>query len=136
MSNPTSTVEVFNKVLKQSIILVAGIALLGGGLGFVFAGTNGLISGLIGATLALVFSAFTALTVRFGGQLSLGGFFGVVLGGWVFKLVGFIILISLLKGASFIAGPVLFFTLVASILGTLVIDALVVMRSRIGIGSN
>jgi hypothetical protein len=43
---------------------------------------------------------------------------------------------ALLKGAAFIAGPVLFFTLVASILGTLVIDSRIVLKSRITIGDN
>ncbi|MEY3846458.1 MAG: hypothetical protein RJA66_725 [Actinomycetota bacterium] len=136
MPSATSTSEVFANVLKQGLILVGVIALVGGGLGLAFAGINGLISGLIGAALALLFSSLTALSVKFGGKLSLGGFFGVVLGGWIVKLLGFIFLIALLKGATFIAGPVLFFTLVASILGTLVIDSLIVLRSRITVGSN
>jgi len=136
MPSATSTSEVFANVLKQGLILVGVIALVGGGLGLVFAGITGLISGLIGAALALLFSSLTALSVKFGGKLSLGGFFGVVLGGWIVKLLGFIFLIALLKGATFIAGPVLFFTLVASILGTLVIDSLIVLRSRITVGSN
>ncbi len=136
MSRANSSAEIFATVMKQGFLLVAAIAVIGGGLGLAFAGLNGLISGLIGAGLALIFSSLTALSVRFGGKLSLGGFFGVVLGGWILKLVGFVILIRVLKGAVFIAGPVLFFTLVASILGTLVIDSLVVTRSRIGLGSN
>lgn len=136
MSKATSTAEVFASVLKQGLLLVAAIAVVGGGLGWVFAGGNGLISALIGAGLALLFSSLTALSVRFGGALSLGGFFGVVLGGWIVKLVGFVVLIAFLKGATFIAGPVLFFTLVASILGTLVIDSLIVLRSRITVGAN
>jgi hypothetical protein len=136
MSKPTSISEVFSAVLKQGLYLVAAIAILGGGLGFVFAGVAGLVSGLIGASLALVFSSLTVVSVYFGGKLSLGGFFGVVLGGWIVKLIGFIVLIALLKGAAFIAGPVLFFTLVASIIGTLVIDSLIVLRSRITVGEN
>ena len=116
--------------------MVGAIAVIGGGLGFIFAGIHGLFSALIGAGLALVFSSLTAISVRIGGRLSLGGFFGVVLGGWIVKLVGFIVVIRALKGAEFVAGPVLFFTLVASILGTLIIDSLIVTRSRIGIGSN
>ena len=136
MSKASSTAEVFSAVLKQGLLLVAAIAVVGGGLGLILAGINGLISGLIGAGMALLFSSLTAFSVKFGGKLSLGGFFGVVLGGWILKLVGFVVLVALLKGASFIAGPVLFFTLVASILGTLVIDSLIVTRSRIGIGSN
>ena len=136
MSKPTNISEVFSAVLKQGLYLVAAIAILGGGLGLVFAGVAGLVSGLIGASLALVFGSLTAVSVYFGGKLSLGGFFGVVLGGWIVKLIGFIVLIALLKGAAFIAGPVLFFTLVASILGTLVIDSLIVLKSRITVGEN
>jgi len=136
MSKPTNISQVFSAVLKQGLYLVAAIAILGGGLGLVFAGVAGLVSGLIGASLALVFSSLTAVSVYFGGKLSLGGFFGVVLGGWIVKLIGFIVLIALLKGAAFIAGPVLFFTLVASILGTLVIDSLIVLKSRITVGEN
>lgn len=136
MSKATSTSEVFASVLKQGLLLVGVIAIVGGGLGCLFAGIDGLISALIGAGLALLFSSLTALSVRFGGVLSLGGFFGVVLGGWIVKLVGFVVLIAILKGADFIAGPVLFFTLVASILGTLVIDSLIVLRSRITVGGN
>jgi hypothetical protein len=136
MSKASNLNEVFSAVLKQGLVLVAAIAILGGGLGLIFAGVAGLVSGLIGATLALLFSSLTALSVFFGGKLSLGGFFGVVLGGWIVKLIGFIVLIALLKGAAFIAGPVLFFTLVASILGTLVIDSRIVLKSRITIGDN
>jgi hypothetical protein len=131
MSSATSAPQVFARVLKQGALLVGAIAILGGLLGLIFAGMAGLISALIGAGLALIFTSFTALSVRFGGQLSLGGFFGVVLGGWLVKLIGFVVLIAVLKGATFIAGPVLFFTLVASIIGTLVIDSLVVLRARI-----
>lgn len=136
MSKASNLNEVFSAVLKQGLVLVAAIAILGGGLGLIFAGVAGLVSGLIGATLALLFSSLTALSVFLGGKLSLGGFFGVVMGGWIVKLVGFIVLIALLKGAAFIAGPVLFFTLVASIIGTLVIDSRIVLKSRITIGEN
>ena len=136
MSNPSSTSEVFSAVLKQGLLLVLAIAVLGGRIGFIVAGINGLLSGLIGAALALLFSTMTALSVKFGGKLSLGGFFGVVLGGWIFKMVLFIGIVATLRGANFIDGPVFFFTLVASILGTLVIDSLIVMKSRITVGSN
>lgn len=136
MSNPSSTSEVFAAVLKQGLLLVLAIAVIGGGVGFLLAGVNGLLSGLIGAALAMLFSTMTALSVKFGGKLSLGGFFGVVLGGWIFKMVLFIAIVAALRGANFIDGPVFFFTLVASILGTLVIDSLIVMKSRITVGSH
>lgn len=127
----STTNQVFSRVLKLGTILIAAIALVGGALGYLFAGTNGLTSALIGSGLALLFVSMTALSVQLGAKLPLAGFFGVVMGGWLLKLVGFVITLALLKSADFINGPVLFFTIVGSVLGALAIDAVVVLRSRI-----
>lgn len=136
MSRASTSKELFRKVLVQSAILTGAIAVLSSALGFAFAGESGLASGLIGSGLTLVFSSLTVISVWFGGRLSLGGFFGVVLGGWVLKLMIFIAIVATLKGAAFINGPVLFFSLVASILGTLTLEALTVLRSRIPLIEN
>ncbi len=130
----SSVDSVFKKVLLQGTALIAAIALVGGLVGFLTAGGKGLVGALIGAGLALVFVSLTAISVAIGGRLPLGGFFGLVMGGWVLKLVGFIAVIGLLKGQTFFDGPVLFFTLVASILGTLAIDSMAVLKARIPIG--
>lgn len=131
MTSVTSSSQLFSRVLKLGAALIGAIALIGGAIGYLVVGVNGLYSALIGASLALVFVSLTALSILIGGKLPLGGFFGVVMGGWLVKLVGFIVAIKLLGEADFIAGPVLFFTIVASVLGTLALDAVVVMRSRI-----
>lgn len=126
-----STAQLFSQVLKLSAALIGAIALVGGITGWLIAGLAGLTSALIGAAMALVFTSMTALSVWLGGKLSLGGFFGAVLGGWIFKLVLFIVLVAALKGASFIVGPILFVCVVVSVLGSLALDAVAVMRSRI-----
>lgn len=131
MTSVTSSSKLFARVLKLGAALIGAIAVVGGAIGYLAVGVNGLYSALIGASLALVFVSLTALSILIGGKLPLGGFFGVVMGGWLVKLVGFIVAIKLLATADFIAGPVLFFTIVASVLGTLALDAVVVMRSRI-----
>lgn len=127
----SSTSELFAKVLKLSAGLIGTIALLGGLTGWLIAGLPGLVSALIGAAMALVFTSMTAISVWLGGKLSLGGFFGAVLGGWIVKLVLFIVLVASLKGADFIVGPILFVCVVASVLGSLALDAVAVTRSRI-----
>ena len=127
----STTNQVFSRVLKLGALLIAAIAVVGGAIGYAVAGSNGLTSALIGSGLALLFVSMTALSVQLGAKLPLAGFFGVVMGGWLLKLVGFIITMALLKSADFINGPVLFFTIVGSVLGALAIDAVVVMRSRI-----
>ncbi|MEN9748986.1 MAG: hypothetical protein RL149_64 [Actinomycetota bacterium] len=127
----TNTSELFAKVLKLSAGLIGAIAVLGGLTGWLIAGLPGLVSALIGAAMALVFTSMTAISVWLGGKLSLGGFFGAVLGGWIVKLVLFIVLVASLKGADFIVGPILFVCVVASVLGSLALDAVAVTRSRI-----
>ena len=128
---PNSTAQLFAQVLKFSALLIGSIALIGGITAWMIAGVAGLISALIGAAMALVFTSMTAISVWLGGRLSLGGFFGAVLGGWIVKLVLFIVLVAALKGATFIVGPILFVCVVVSVLGSLALDAIAVSRSRI-----
>lgn len=123
--------QLFTRILKQGALLIGAIAVLGGVIGFFVASVAGLVSALIGAAMALVFVSMTALSVWLGGKLSLGGFFGVVLGGWIFKLLLFIGLVLVLKGATFIVGPILFICIVISVIGSLALDAIVVLKTRI-----
>lgn len=128
---PTSAQGLFRSAVIGGLLLSVAIALLGGGIGYLVTGERAIPSALIGAGIAFVFSAITALSVRFGGAFSLGAFYAILMGGWLLKLVGFAVLISLLQGATFISGPVFFLTLVAAVLGGLVIDSVLVLRSRI-----
>jgi membrane associated rhomboid family serine protease len=75
--------QLFSLVTKYSLLLVGVIAILGGFLGFLVSGTNGLISALIGAAIAFLFSIMTILSVFIGSKLDLTGFYAVVLGGWL-----------------------------------------------------
>lgn len=133
MKPVTNPDQLFKRVLGQGALLTGLIASLGSGAGWFVAGGDGLVSALIGATLAFVFASLTVLSMLIGRRLSLGGFFGVVMGGWLVKLIGFAVLARALQGADFINGPVLFLTLVAAILGSLVIDSIAVLSARIAV---
>jgi hypothetical protein len=131
MKPSTSAEQLFKNVLGQTALLTGLIASLGSLAGFIVEGMNGVVSALIGAGLAFVFGALTVVSMMIGRKLSLAGFFGVVMGGWLIKLIGFALLARSLQGAEFINGPVLFLTLVAAILGSLVIDSIAVLSARI-----
>ena len=131
MKPSTSAEQLFKKVLGQTALLTGLIASLGSLAGFIVEGMNGVVSALIGAGLAFAFGALTVVSMIIGRKLSLAGFFGVVMGGWLIKLIGFALLARSLQGAEFINGPVLFLTLVAAILGSLVIDSIAVLSARI-----
>ena len=124
---------VFKKVLQLGSIATLAIALVGATAGYLVAQTNGVISALIGALVCFAFMALTAVSVWFGSRLSLAGFFGLVLGGWLLKLVLFFVLLATLRKADFIDGPVFFFTLVAAILAELAVDSVVFLKARVPI---
>lgn len=126
-----NTQTVFAKVFKLGSALIGAIAILGSGIGFLAAGLPGLLGALAGAGIALIFVSLTALSVLVGSKLSLGAFYGIVLGGWLLKMVLFMIAISVLRSIEGLNGVAIFATLVASILGSLAVDAYVVTKSKI-----
>lgn len=127
----SSSTQVFGKALKLSALLVVSVAVICSIIGFLVIGIDGLWTALIGSAIALVFTSLTVLSVLFGARLPLGGFYGLVLGGWLLKIVLFAVLMAALQRTDFIHGPTLFFAIVLSVLGSLGIDSWVVLRSRI-----
>lgn len=126
---------VFTKVLKLGAMLIGAIAVLGSAIGFLTAGLPGLFGSLVGATIALLFVSLTALSVLFGGKLSLGGFYGVVLGGWLLKVILFIATIGIINQVQGLNRMAIFITLVASVLGSLAVDGYVATKARIPVVS-
>ncbi|NDC19709.1 MAG: hypothetical protein EBZ87_05515 [Microbacteriaceae bacterium] len=125
---------VMARVLKLGSLLVLAIALLGSLVGFLVIGTSGVYAALIGSGAAFLFTALTALSVLIGSKLNLAGFLGAVLGGWLVKMVLFLIGFSMLNKAEWLtreARPIVFFTVVAAVIGGLVIDTMIVSKARL-----
>ncbi len=127
----SSSTQVFAKALKLSALLVVSVGVVCSVVGYFLVGTDGVLTALLGAAIALVFTSMTILSVLFGARLPLGGFYGLVLGGWLLKVVLFGVLLAGLQRMDFIHGPTLFFAIVLSVLGSLGIDSWVVLRSQI-----
>ena len=133
---PVDAKKILTEVLKYTGLLAIAIAVIGGGLGYLFAGTNGLISALIGTILAVLFASITAGSIIGAMRFDIAAFFGIVMGAWLLKIVVFIVILALLRDAPFVQTMVLFLTVIAGAVGTMLIDVIVVFRSRLGYVSN
>lgn len=127
--------DVMRRVLAYGGLLALGVALVGGIVGFVVSGWTGVVSALVGCVIAIAFCSLTAVSVLVGFKVSRGellhvGFFGVLLGGMLLKFVVFVAVILALQGQTWLSGGVVFGTILAAVIGSLVVDVLVIGRSK------
>ena len=135
-ASPVSSTPILRTVLVWSGAVTAVLAVVGAVVGFLVAGTDGLWSALAGVLIAALFLAITAASILianrwFGDALYVPIFFGIVLGGWILKFVVFLIALFVLRDQPWIVGPVFFVALVASVLASLAIDVVALLRMRV-----
>ena len=134
-SRPSSN-AVMRRALVGGGLLAIAVAVVGGPIGFAVAGGPGLLGALLGALMAFVFLGATAGSILLANR-SAGSegypavFFGIVMGSFVLKLVVFLVLAVVLRDQTWLDAKVLFTTLVIGIIGSLVVDVLVVSRTRV-----
>ena len=131
-----NTAPVFSRILRYGGILAAGVAVVGSVVGWLVDPDRGIPSALIGAAIAFLFLGVTAASILLAGRLTSWDilnpiFLVTVMGGWLLKFVGFLIVLVLLKDQPWINPLVLFLAVIAAVLGSLVIDLAVIAKSRI-----
>ncbi len=126
-----SAVPVLKRILVYGMVLAAAIAVAGSAIGFAVAGGRGLLGALIGTALALLFLGITAASIVVASRYSLIAFFGIVMGAWLVKFVLFLVLLLLLKDQPWIQPTVMLLCAVVAVVGTLVVDVIVIARSRL-----
>ena len=129
-----------NPILRLSLrygAFVAGaVALVAGAIGLAVAGVPGLLGGLMGAVIAAVFLGLTAGSMLFAGRVTHGdtngpAFFGIVLGVFALKFIGFLVAVLLLRGLHGVDPYVFFFAVIAAVLGSLLGDIAAFFRARV-----
>lgn len=135
-SAPISSTPILRKTLIWAALVTGVLAVVAAIAGYAVDGQRGLWSGLFGVLLAAVFLAITGASILianrwYGDALYLPIFFGIVLGGWILKLVVFIIAMLLLRGQPWINPTIFFVSVVVSVLASLVVDVVVMMRMRV-----
>lgn len=131
-----SSTPILRTTLMWSAGVTGALALVGAVVGFLVAGPHGLWSALAGVLMAAVFLAITGTSILianrwYGDPLYVPVFFGIVLGGWILKFVVFIVVLLVLRGQPWVDTTVFFVAVVASIVASLVVDVVVLLRMRI-----
>ena len=137
------TFDTIATVLRRALLLgglVGGaIGVVTGAIGLVVAGWGGLASGLVGAALTIAFLGITAAGMLVVGRVGGGGDsiapFAVLMGAWFAKLVVFVFVMLLLRAQPWVVPGVLLASIVGTVIGSLVVDALVVGRARIPVSN-
>lgn len=127
---------IMRTTLVWSAVIAGMLAVLGSVVGFVVAGPSGLLSALVGVVIAAAFLGITAASVLianrwFGDPRQVPMFFGIVICSWLLKLIVFIVLLAAVRSQTWIEPYVFFFALLASVIASLLVDIVVVARSRV-----
>jgi len=132
---PSST-PILRTTLVWSAVVTVVLAVAGAVIGFLVGGGEGLASALAGVVVAAVFLGITSASILianrwFGDPLYVPIFFGIVLGGWLVKIVLFIVAMLVLRGQPWIEPPVFFVALVVSVLASLAVDVVALLKLRL-----
>ncbi|WP_105567720.1 hypothetical protein [Microbacterium halophytorum] len=134
-SIPTST-RILRAATTWGAIAAGALALIGGVIGYLVAGWDGAMSAIAGAVIAAVLMLMTSVSILianrwFGDALYVPIFFGIVLGGWILKLIIFIVAMLVLRGQSWIEPVIFFIAVVVGVLASLAIDAFALLKMRL-----
>ena len=125
-----SSVPVLKRTLAYGFAFAAAIAVVGGVIGLLVAGPTAAWSAVIGAVMAGVFLGITALSILIAVRYDIVAFFGIVLGAWLLKFVAFIVAALTLRDQPWINPTALFLSLIVGVISSLVVDVVVVMKTR------
>jgi hypothetical protein len=125
-----SSVPILKRSLLFGFLYAAAIAVVGGGVAWLSVGPIGALSVVIGAVMAAVVLGITAASILVAIKYDIVAFFAIVLGAWLIKFVIFLVLAILLRDQPWINISSLFLALIAGVIGSLVVDVVVVMKTR------
>lgn len=134
--SPVSSTPILRTVLVWAGVVTGGLAVVGGVVGYLVAGTDGLWSALVGVLVAAGFLSITVASILianrwYGDPLYAPVFFGIVLGGWILKFLVFIVILLVLRGQPWIEPTVFFLAIVVSVLASLAVDVIALLRMRV-----
>lgn len=118
-------------ILRRLGILVVALAVLGSGVGYLVAGMPGVWGALMGAGIAALFMLGTVVTMMITADKPLPVATAAGVGGWGAKMVLLFVVLLIVRGRDFYSPGVFFVVLVLAIVGSLAVEMVAVLRSRV-----
>ena len=127
--------QIAKRALLAGVVVTSIIAIVAATAGALISDLAGMLGAFVGAALGFALLGLTPLSIMWGFKLGKGdvlspGFFSAVLGTWLLKFVVFLAALFWLGDQEWLDRTVLFVTIVASVIATLVTDLVVVAKSR------
>jgi len=127
--------QIAKRALLVGLVVTSVIAIVAATAGALLSELPGMLGALVGAALGYALLGLTPMSIMWGFRLGKGdvlspGFFAAVLGTWLLKFVVFLAAVLWLGDQEWLDRTVLFLTIVAAVLATLVTDLVVVVKSR------
>ena len=122
---------VFRTALRDMLILLGVLTVLGVGIGYLVAGVPGVWGALLGVAIALVFSGTTVLSVLKTARDDPARMITVIMGAWLAKIAFVFVVLAVLSRFDFYDRIVLVVVLLAGVIGSAVLDARAVQTGRI-----
>ncbi|GAA2727197.1 hypothetical protein [Cellulomonas aerilata] len=123
--------SVFRTALRDMLVLLGALAVLGIGLGYAVAGMPGVWGALIGIGLALLFSGTTVASMLLTARAPATTMAAVVMGAWLAKVVVLIAVLALIRDEDFYHRGVLAAVLFAGVIGSALLDYRAVRVGRV-----
>ena len=125
------TRAVFRTALRDMLLLLAVLTVLGIGLGYVLAGVPGVWGAVIGVGLALLFSGTTVVSMLLTARSTATRMAAVVMGAWLGKVIVLIAVLALIRDEDFYHRGVLAAVLFAGVIGSALLDLRAVRVGRV-----
>jgi len=127
--------QIAKRASLVGLVVTSVIAIVAATAGALLSELPGMLGALVGVALGYALLGLTPLSIMWGFRLGKGdvlspGFFAAVLGTWLLKFVVFLAAVLWLGDQEWLDRTVLFLTIVAAVLATLVTDLVVVVKSR------
>lgn len=123
--------SVFRTALRDMLVLLAVLTVLGIGLGYLLAGLPGVWGALIGIGLALLFSGTTVASMLLTARSAPTTMAAVVMGAWLAKVVVLIAVLAVIRDEDFYHRGVLAAVLFAGVIGSALLDLRAVRGGRV-----